>query len=143
MSRSKNTPDEAFSARLQSALGADKSTRKIARQLDVTEGALRRWAAGQAEPGRRVLARIAETTGVGLDWLVRGVGPMHPPWSAHATSVQDETSDSASDAMQVLRVEMAAEIQALREELHEELRGRASVREETKPRPCPPKTPRN
>lgn len=49
---------------------------RLARQLGVPQSTFSNYLSGRARPPFGVLLRIAEVTGVSLDWLVHGSGPM-------------------------------------------------------------------
>lgn len=53
------------------------SQKAIAEQLGVSRGAVANWEdTGNGRPSRTNLGRIAIITGVAIDWLARGHGPM-------------------------------------------------------------------
>ena len=67
------TPD-GFPARLRQVLDSYGSTSSLARSIDRSEGALRKWLRGQSEPNVSDLRTICEVTGTSVEWLVMGRG---------------------------------------------------------------------
>lgn len=67
---------ELFIARLRKAIG-DVSIRAFAERCGVSEGALRANLRG-TEPSRSALINISRASGVNLEWLATGEGPMRP-----------------------------------------------------------------
>lgn len=64
-----------FTERLSSLIGKD-SIRGFARKCFISEGALRSYLSGNSEPGMTALISIAKATGVNIEWLATGKGPM-------------------------------------------------------------------
>tara|TARA_B100001939_G_scaffold182605_1_gene157314 strand:+ start:333 stop:1049 length:717 start_codon:yes stop_codon:yes gene_type:complete len=74
---------DQFSDRLKLLIGKD-SVNSFAQKCGVKEGSIRQYLAGSL-PGIDKAAAIADATGVSLEWLVRGEGPMMRNQSSHAT----------------------------------------------------------
>src|SRR5262245_35658032 len=67
------TPD-GFPARLRQVLDSYGSTSSLARSIDRSEGAVRKWLRGQSEPNVTDLRAICERTATSVEWLVMGRG---------------------------------------------------------------------
>jgi hypothetical protein len=55
------------------------STSSLARHMERSEGALRKWLRGLSEPNVTDLRAICEITGTSVEWLVMGRGPQKDP----------------------------------------------------------------
>lgn len=77
MSSSDNEADDyaarGFALRLETALGG-REKGVIARRAQVAPSTLTKYLAGASEPGAFKAARLAESLGVSLDWLLTGRG---------------------------------------------------------------------
>lgn len=73
-----NIYDEKFSNRMK--LIAEKSFKnnysEFARAVGVAQASLARWVKGEADPSRMNLIKIADASGVNLEWLALGIGDM-------------------------------------------------------------------
>ena len=73
-----NIYDENFSNRMK--LIAEKSFKsnysEFARAVGVAQASLARWVKGEADPSRMNLIKIADASGVNLEWLALGIGDM-------------------------------------------------------------------
>jgi hypothetical protein len=67
------TPD-GFAVRLRQVLDSYGSTSALARNIERSEGAVRKWLRGQSEPNVSDLRAICEATGTSVEWLVMGRG---------------------------------------------------------------------
>lgn len=85
---------DGFAARLRQVVDAYGSTSALARRLERSEGALRKWLQGKSEPNVSDLRRICEATGTNVEWLVTGRGVRNGP-----VSVRDSTIARATAAM--------------------------------------------
>ena len=65
------SPD-GFPDRLRHVLSSYGSTSALARAIDRSEGALRKWLRGSSEPNVTDLRAICEATGTRVEWLVMG-----------------------------------------------------------------------
>lgn len=68
-----NNPHEALAARLKTVF-AGASNRKIAEQLDISEGSVRNYLRGSSAPDTQLLTRISDLYGVSIFWLMGQVG---------------------------------------------------------------------
>ncbi|MDD2998344.1 MAG: S24 family peptidase [Candidatus Riflebacteria bacterium] len=64
-----------FSERLRVLVG-DRSARSFAAELNISSSGLHQYLTGKSDPTRTVLSLIADKTGVCLQWLVDGTGPI-------------------------------------------------------------------
>lgn len=65
----------SFSDRLK-ILAGEKAARTFAIELGISPSTFHQYFKGQSEPTRPVLSAIADKTGVNLQWLIDGAGPM-------------------------------------------------------------------
>ncbi len=65
----------SFSDRLK-ILAGEKAARTFAIELGISPSTFHQYFKGQSEPTRPVLSVIADRTGVNLQWLIDGTGPM-------------------------------------------------------------------
>lgn len=69
---------EAFAERMKRLLKGYGTASSLAKAVGVSEGAIRKWLHGQAEPGRDNLVALARAAEVSVAWLATGEGPMRP-----------------------------------------------------------------
>jgi transcriptional regulator with XRE-family HTH domain len=67
--------EDGFAARLRHVIDSYGSTSSIARVIDRSEGAVRKWLRGQSEPNVSDLRAICKATGADVKWLVMGDAP--------------------------------------------------------------------
>jgi transcriptional regulator with XRE-family HTH domain len=67
------TPD-GFPQRLRQVIDSYGSTSALARTIDRSEGAIRKWLRGQSEPAVSDLRAICDATNTSVEWLVMGRG---------------------------------------------------------------------
>ena len=77
-------PETAFAARLIEAR-QPLDREQFAERLNVPKSTLGNWERGRTFPPPEILEQLPELTGVSLDWLITGKGPMRPE-SAASTS---------------------------------------------------------
>jgi transcriptional regulator with XRE-family HTH domain len=65
---------DGFASRLRQVVDSYGSTSAIARVINRSEGAVRKWLRGQSEPNVSDLRAICDTTGTSVEWLVMGRG---------------------------------------------------------------------
>jgi transcriptional regulator with XRE-family HTH domain len=65
---------DGFAARLRQVVDSYGSTSSLARVINRSEGALRKWMRGQSEPSVSDLKSLCEATGTNVEWLVMGRG---------------------------------------------------------------------
>ena len=104
-----NIYDEKFSNRMK--LIAEKSFKnnysEFARAVGVAQASLARWVKGEADPSRMNLIKIADASGVNLEWLALGIGDMDetkPLAVKHDINLQasnDETFIEIEDCREV------------------------------------------
>lgn len=66
----------AFQERVQAVCASVKSVNALAKEAGVSEGTIRKWAAGDSEPSRDRLLAFARAAGVDPYWLLDGAGSM-------------------------------------------------------------------
>jgi transcriptional regulator with XRE-family HTH domain len=67
--------EDGFPGRLRHVINSYGSTSAIARVIDRSEGAVRKWLRGQSEPNVSDLRAICKATGADVNWLVMGDPP--------------------------------------------------------------------
>jgi transcriptional regulator with XRE-family HTH domain len=67
-------PIDGFPARLRQVIDSYGNTSSLAREIERSEGALRKWLRGLSEPNVSDLRRICEVTHTSVEWLVMGRG---------------------------------------------------------------------
>ena len=67
-------PQDEFPARLRQAVDTFGSVTALARAIDRSDGAVRKWLRGVSEPNVTDLRAISVATGVNIEWLVTGQG---------------------------------------------------------------------
>src|SRR5512137_1164978 len=63
-----------FAARLRSVVEAHGSANSIAKAIERSEGAVRKWLRGESEPNVTDLRTLCEQTHTSIEWLVTGRG---------------------------------------------------------------------
>jgi len=64
-----------FAARLRQVIDAYGSANSIAKAIERSEGAVRKWLRGESEPNVTDLRAICQQTHTSIEWLVTGRGP--------------------------------------------------------------------
>jgi transcriptional regulator with XRE-family HTH domain len=67
-------PSDGFAARLRQVIDSYGNTSSLAREIERSEGALRKWLRGLSEPNVSDLRAICEVTHTSVEWLVMGRG---------------------------------------------------------------------
>jgi transcriptional regulator with XRE-family HTH domain len=67
-------PPDGFPARLRQVINSYGNTSSLAREIERSEGALRKWLRGLSEPNVSDLRAICEVTRTSVEWLVMGRG---------------------------------------------------------------------
>src|SRR6185312_13795628 len=75
ISREPGASRSAFVSRLHTILRQWPSVDRLARAMQVSPSAFRKWLKGEAEPSRERLVALAEATKVSIAWLAAGEGP--------------------------------------------------------------------
>lgn len=65
---------DGFASRLRQVLESYGSTSSLARSIERSEGALRKWLRGESEPSVSDLRAICGLTGASVEWLILGRG---------------------------------------------------------------------
>jgi transcriptional regulator with XRE-family HTH domain len=63
-----------FAARLREVIDAYGSASGLAKAIERSEGAVRKWLRGESEPNVTDLRAVCEQTGTSIEWLVTGNG---------------------------------------------------------------------
>ncbi|HVW67991.1 MAG TPA: helix-turn-helix transcriptional regulator [Steroidobacteraceae bacterium] len=74
-----------FAARLREVVDAYGSASGLAKAIDRSEGAVRKWLRGESEPNVTDLRTVCEKTGTRIEWLVAGQGPRQAQSAVHDT----------------------------------------------------------
>jgi hypothetical protein len=64
-----------FATRLREVIDAYGSASGLAKAIDRSEGAVRKWLRGESEPNVTDLRCVCETTATRIEWLATGNGP--------------------------------------------------------------------
>lgn len=104
-----NIYDENFSNRMK--LIAEKSFKnnysEFARAVGVAQASLARWVKGEADPSRMNLIKIADASGVNLEWLALGIGDMN---EAKPQAVKHDINLQASNDETFIEIEDCREV---------------------------------
>jgi len=71
-----------FAVRLRQVVDAYGSANSIAKSIDRSEGAVRKWLRGESEPNVTDLRTLCEHTRTSIEWLVTGRGRRDAPASS-------------------------------------------------------------
>jgi transcriptional regulator with XRE-family HTH domain len=72
--RRERQENSGFAARLREVIDAYGSASGLAKAIERSEGAVRKWLRGESEPNVTDLRAVCEQTGTSIDWLVTGRG---------------------------------------------------------------------
>jgi len=72
--RRERQENSGFAARLREVIDAYGSASGLAKAIERSEGAVRKWLRGESEPNVTDLRAVCEQTGTGIEWLVTGRG---------------------------------------------------------------------
>lgn len=104
-----NIYDESFSNRMK--LIAEKRFKnnysEFARAVGVAQASLARWVKGEADPSRMNLIKIADASGVNLEWLALGIGDMD---EAKPQAVKHDINLQASNDETFIEIEDCREV---------------------------------
>ncbi len=104
-----------FSVRLREVIDAYGSASGLAKAIDRSEGAVRKWLRGESEPNVTDLRTVCEKTGTRIEWLVTGQGPREADTSAIHDLTASPYHGVPHDPVNVQLLE--AILSAVREEL--------------------------
>jgi hypothetical protein len=74
-SRRERQASGGFATRLRQVIDAHGSANSIAKLIERSEGAVRKWLRGESEPNVTDLRTLCEQTRTSIEWLVTGRGP--------------------------------------------------------------------
>lgn len=83
-----------FAARLRLVLKGHGSASSLAKAIERSEGAVRKWLRGESEPNVTDLRAICQVTHTRIHWLVTGEGPRQTQVESDAPSTVRETPPS-------------------------------------------------
>ena len=72
--RRERQESSGFATRLREVIDAYGSASGLAKAIDRSEGAVRKWLRGESEPNVTDLRSVCEQTGTSIEWLVTGNG---------------------------------------------------------------------
>ncbi len=72
--RREKQENSGFAARLREVIDAYGSASGLAKVIERSEGAVRKWLRGESEPNVTDLRSLCEQTGTSIEWLVTGRG---------------------------------------------------------------------
>jgi hypothetical protein len=72
--RRERQENSGFAARLREVIDAYGSASGLAKTIERSEGAVRKWLRGESEPNVTDLRALCEQTGTSIEWLVTGRG---------------------------------------------------------------------
>jgi transcriptional regulator with XRE-family HTH domain len=78
-----------FAARLRQVLKGHGSASGLAKAIERSEGAVRKWLRGESEPNVTDLRAISHATQTRIHWLVTGEGPREMQGQSEAASALD------------------------------------------------------
>jgi transcriptional regulator with XRE-family HTH domain len=110
-----NPPDE-FAARLRQVIDSYGSTSSLAREIERSEGALRKWLRGLSEPNVSDLRAICEITHTSVEWLVMGRGPRQESFGDPGSGVAESRGAAAVELPPLSYKLMDAVVRSIREE---------------------------
>jgi hypothetical protein len=76
--RRERQENSGFAARLREVIDAYGSASGLAKTIERSEGAVRKWLRGESEPNVTDLRAVCEQTGTSIEWLVTGNGTREP-----------------------------------------------------------------
>lgn len=90
--RRERQQDGGFAVRLREVIDGYGSASTLAKSIDRSEGAVRKWLRGESEPNVTDLRSLCEETQTSIDWLVTGRGARQPGLMVHETPATYEVS---------------------------------------------------
>jgi transcriptional regulator with XRE-family HTH domain len=85
-----------FALRLRQVIDAYGSANSIAKAIERSEGAVRKWLRGESEPNVTDLRTLCEQTQTSIEWLVTGHGHREAGQSLHAPPTGHEHAPNNS-----------------------------------------------
>jgi len=86
-SRQERQEQGGFAHRLREVVQACGSVSALARTIDRSEGAVRKWLRGESEPNVTDLRSICDATATSIEWLVTGRGRRESAWEARDSAM--------------------------------------------------------
>src|ERR1700740_3367927 len=94
--RRERQENSGFATRLREVIDAYGSASGLAKTIERSEGAVRKWLRGESEPNVTDLRSLCEHTGTSIEWLVTGRGVRE----AQPQGVRDTTPPPYQNAPQ-------------------------------------------
>ena len=114
--RRERQESSGFAARLREVIDAYGSASGLAKAIDRSEGAVRKWLRGESEPNVTDLRSLCEQTGTNIEWLVTGQGLREVQPAAVRDTLPPPYSGNAREHINVQLLEGI--LLAVQEELH-------------------------
>jgi len=113
--RRERQESSGFAARLREVIDAYGSASGLAKAIDRSEGAVRKWLRGESEPNVTDLRCVCEQTATSIEWLVTGNGLRE----AQSLTVREPPAPAYQDAPreQINTQLLEGILQAVQEEL--------------------------
>ena len=106
-----------FAARLREVIDSYGSASSLAKAIERSEGAVRKWLRGESEPNVTDLRTVCERTGTRIEWLVAGRGQREAEPAGVRDTDPRNYKEAASPAESVNIQLLEAILSAVREEL--------------------------
>ena len=90
-------PPDGFPARLRQVINSYGNTSSLAREIQRSEGALRKWLRGLSEPNVSDLRAICEITHTSVEWLVMGRGQRQESFGDPGSGVGESRGASGGE----------------------------------------------
>ncbi len=110
-------PSDGFPARLRQVINSYGNTSSLAREIERSEGALRKWLRGLSEPNVSDLRAICEVTQTSVEWLVMGRGQRQESFGDSGPGVAESRGAAGAAELPPLSYKlMDAVVRSIREE---------------------------
>jgi transposase-like protein len=103
-----------FAARLRQLVDAYGSANSIAKAIDRSEGAVRKWLRAESEPNVTDVRALCEHTQTSVEWLVTGRGPRDLVRAHEASASADENAAGKLDHILLEAILEAVEVEIRR-----------------------------
>jgi transcriptional regulator with XRE-family HTH domain len=109
-------PQDGFAARLRQVINSYGNTSSLAREIQRSEGALRKWLRGLSEPNVSDLRTICEVTHTSVEWLVMGRGQRQENYGDSGPGVGEGRGTAAAELPPLSYKLMDEVVRSIREE---------------------------
>lgn len=103
--RRERQENSGFAARLREVIDAYGSASGLAKTIERSEGAVRKWLRGESEPNVTDLRALCEQTGTSIEWLVTGRGVRESQSEAVRESAPPPYQNAPRDQLNVQLLE--------------------------------------